>query len=88
MVISPLADPTGGALVLWLLWIGDLLHEVFEVLNDERGTAARYFQGYLVEGTVLNAHDLQVGTERQFQWKIIQIQIVIQVERFQCCHDT
>lgn len=52
-------------------------------LNHQRWTFANYLLRYLTERAVLDAHDLKVGTERQLERQIVQIDIIVDVKWFE-----
>lgn len=52
-------------------------------LDNERGASSHYFSWYLRERAVLDAHDLQIGAQRQFKRQVVQIGVVVDVERLE-----
>lgn len=52
-------------------------------LDNKRGASSHYFSWYLRERAVLDAHDLQIGAQRQFERQVVQIGVVVDVERLE-----
>ena len=52
-------------------------------LNDKRGPALHNFRGDLVQLTILDGHDLELGAERELEWQRLQRWVVVDVQRFE-----